>query len=655
MLTLNLISPPRRKGAFRTLMIAAALCCLFTVGLTERAAAQTNYTVNNGNGPVLRLSFTYYYEYPNCNSSNPENCEPQAGVFGLPNGDWIKVTGSDPGTPPQADIPDHSVSFPIEISVGNTVGGLAQSTRNKVHIDATLIIRPHYDSTGSRSHTVTASTTLGASNPTLALSTPFQWLDQDATLQVEVWGEAPVNGIPYTYTHPVTMRARKSLYNLLSPFLVPVAIVGRPPGNQSWSRLTVTSGGSAGLATREVTSNSVATRESYGFGPFVNEDHASTENRSTAQGVQQNLGFEFSYNYSSRNSWTPGEGDVMFCLKYPTFAVYSAAQDLDFRHVYPVSPCQGHPTPNQDAPTQCEPGVTPPSSGTPKEVIFPMRELLNPTPGSSWSQLTASENAAFRALNPLLGNPHATLPEPRYYKVRDIEFSTDAGTTGGSMGIDSIEKSVVENKIANSNTKFDLTSVTIPVGSILKAAGFPLPVPDATYRSDETTTTGVEFHTMKTLDSSSGALVEYEIADTTPKKVLNIEIYYDTYFKTFAFRDANTPRRGSFLGQIIEQYQLRRQQLSYWRAFRYEDSKDESPEFLVVGSLKNFGLDRGIAKFTTNTPSQPDHHTSILPGTGNVILANLAPGEYQLTIGKTAYVLTLTREGEATFMAKKAK
>src|SRR5262249_45144709 len=152
------------------------------------------------------------------------------------------------------------------------------------------------------------------------------------------------------------------------------------------------------------------------------------------------------------------------------------------------------------------------------------------TPGASWSELTASENAAFRNLNPLLSDPHATLPEPRYYKIRDVEFQTGAGTTGGSMGIASIEKSLVEAKITNSSTRFDNTSTTIPLGALFKLAGFPLPVPDAVYRSEETTTASVEFHTMKTLDSSSGALVEYEIADSRPNLVLNIEIYYDTYF-----------------------------------------------------------------------------------------------------------------------------
>lgn len=633
----NSISRFSRERA-RYLSIIVLLSSLLTICLSNRAAAQTNYPTTNGH--IMRLRFSYYYVNPNCHREGDGTaCDYPPGFWRLSNGDYIGVTGVDLAPPSQADLTDSNIGFPIEISVGQFVGGLSQTTRSKIHIDARLILRPHYDVLANSSHTVTSSTTLGNLNSPFVPVAPFQWVDQDVTLQVEVSCDSPIIGTPYVFTMPV-LRTRKSLFEQLSPFLTPIAIIGRPPGNQSWSSLTATSGGGATFALYKGRSTNFTTEESYGFGPFDQMEPTETIFRSTTRGIHQTDSFRDTLTIGTHNPYPPGEGDAMICLVRPTYEVYTAARDMDFNYLRPAD------------------------SGMPLRLMpFPMRELLNPQPGTPLSWLTASENAAFRALNPLLGNPHAVLSEPRYYRVLDLPLYT--GTfVNGSTGTMHVTRTDVDTIMRNSTTYSDVTSYTIPVGGILQALGSPLPISDLDlyYRYAETHTASTEYRTMKTLEHSSGDLVDFEIADSNPAGFIYVQVYYDTYFRTFAFRDAGTPQRTTLARAILGQYKLADQlELLSWKAFRYDDANDSktkslgekatdnTSEFLVIGSLRKFGIEKGLVEFTPVDKSKPKYRVFVFPGTGNVMLANLIPGDYQFTVNKKVYLLKLNQEGEVTF------
>lgn len=113
-----------------------------------------------------------------------------------------------------------------------------------------------------------------------------------------------------------------------------------------------------------------------------------------------------------------------------------------------------------------------------------------------------------------------------------------------------------------------------------------------------------------------------------------------------------TPARNRLISSVLKEHRVlgkEARQLFAWKAFRFEDSKKEAPEFLIIGSLKGYGLDTGAAVFITNIPDQPDHRVPIMSGTGNVILTDVAPGEYRITIDKIEHVLTLSKEGVVTF------
>src|SRR6185369_946171 len=133
-----------------------------------------------------------------------------------------------------------------------------------------------------------------------------------------------------------------------------------------------------------------------------------TNTRGSGQGISQLFSFQSSLGISTNNPYGPGKGDLLVCLKRPTFQVYRATRDRDFRYIVPKE------------------------GQTPAFEIFPMQDLLNPQPGTPEASLTAGENSFLRALNPLLSDPHAMLNQPRYYMIHDLSFD-GASLNGAQM------------------------------------------------------------------------------------------------------------------------------------------------------------------------------------------------------------------------------
>jgi hypothetical protein len=76
-------------------------------------------------------------------------------------------------------------------------------------------------------------------------------------------------------------------------------------------------------------------------------------------------------------------------MKAPTFEIYEAPEDLDFRILH-----------------------------VGQDVAFPFEALFVPGTNAFVDQMTADEIQALIDLNPLASNPHARIEEPRYIHVK---------------------------------------------------------------------------------------------------------------------------------------------------------------------------------------------------------------------------------------------
>ncbi len=583
----------------------------------------------------------------------------RSGRGDLYDGGWIQVMISAPANFPEASMASADAAYSISYTEDSgMLANVPLSVRYRVQVVFRIVQSPRAAVSGIPPIPTTCNwdggtirsggqSVGGAGSETYRMfrSVPFQYLDEDVALSVDV-RIAPTDVDP-GFTGPgycsfalPSLHASSTAWREAMPYLVPVGLIGRPPGNQSWSRMTATSGTGANLAVSREDGASVTSSEAFGLGIFGGFDSGEyTESRSTIQGIHQSVMAKSTASFQTHPApQEPGEGDVLVALKYPPMRLYEAWLDKDFRYV--------------------------PDGRAATTTAFAMRAFdvsgLNPNA----DRLTPDEKAAFRSLDPLLGHPHARLPEPRFYRIQ-VWDNVQGALVGGSLSGLAIDRSTVESIVSTRHRAAPSTTEwKLPIGTILSSVlGVPIPGTfDPTYRSSETTETWVELKTQHAFENSTGTLCEYQIGDSDPNRLLTVEVYYDTYFRSFLFRDAETPQRATARRDLIERLALAVKPLKRWTFLVLDegdegDAKDpvapESYEPNLIAGYLGRPLSKGcVVDFRPIDEGKPTHR-GIAYACGNVVLSNVEPGTYRTRIGIDVYELVVDESGAIEFRGAK--
>ena len=563
-------------------------------------------------------------------------------------GGWLYLNATDYPVPQQADLDDTWTFYPVGWSESNIAQlYLPDAILDAFDIDIDVVVTPtfhipgHPNITQSIPYTTTSAVTRawgalpaplasgGArSNDQSWLIEPGDrpnWVDSEVTLSITITPDPALldsgwAGQSYTYEVPFPLHQQAAPFADVTPYFVPTSILGRPPGDQSWSRLTQSSGQAATMAVFESESSSQTVESSWGIGPFTHSNPPVTTSREETQGTYQEVSHSFALQVDTNNPYSPGEGDMMVGMLRPTFRISEAPTDLEFELV-----------------------------GSGDVVAIAMKELLNPTSTNSITvqNLNSDELSAFIDMNPLLTNPHARLKAPRYTPV--VTFAdVVGGSVGGGYSLRTITRAQVETALANSTTTTNNSSVTIPLGSIFSAVGVPLPFDlDINSRSSETTTIGSKYSTKESLGMSGGTMLEFTIGDSDPEARLCAEVFFDSVFRSFAFRDCNTEGLEYAISSLIETYELANPLPPGLTMVRVEDGEDS--DYTLVGSLSEEEQEEGSrVRFIAQSEGAVDFEVALMPGTSNVVAPAVRPGKYTVTLNGIEYTAQLFEDGEST-------
>ncbi len=669
----------------RRIVFALGLSCLINVWLPPALAQQSAYPTE-GRAGIARIVVGYPRTVGTTTLGTPEH-----GYFRLGNnlgyiriqlesvarrsGDAVALTdGGERVLFPAWTSNQSSIQYPIEIVYGSGIRQqIPKAMRDRIYVTVTITSRSRWDLQGLSAPQVrTIRFPLGRYEPegsqahapmVIVPSEAMHWVDQIVDLQVEAWVDPSILHQPTAHANqryrkhlfwarpavqspiftpsqdlPVTLSVRRAPTSVAAPFLLPVGIIGRPPGNQSWSSLGGSSGIGAAVALSTETSTTVTTQSSFGVGPATFwESPTETIRRADGHGITQIMSFEAQRGRRTNNPYGIGSGDVMVALCRPYFEMFKTSSDRDFRlltdSLSSVRLADGsHSRPRGS------PCVNP-------YYVFPMRELLpgNAPAGQPTAYLSNTERQALIMLNPLLGNPHARLDPRRYVLVRHGE--TFSGTTlTGDFEVGEITAAEVNHAVARSTETSTSTGFTIPLGAIGTAVGAGFALPDVSHRGTETVTVAAEFRTVANRQHSSDVLLQYEIADSDPEKKLCVEVYYDLFFGAFAFRDSCPAPVQSALREAHRRSQFATRPNNAWSAIH----GDQTGVFVVSGSLGPVSTGGGTAMIRSTDGRGLTYRAKVTPGTGNLFIANIRPGNYDIEVEGRRASMAVDRNGVVT-------
>lgn len=660
------------------LSFVAPLACLLVALPSVAQQALTQPYPTAGTAGLTRLDFTLLPSV-SAETAPAGGYSPANGYFRvrIPNGrllGWLKVSllPTNPATPAEASFATRGAAYPIVVTYDGQLQGqgtylareVPQSVRDNIQVKVRLTARPVWAHGGVVTPYVTERTFAPgqweywrSSQPgpmRLAPDAELRWIHQDIDLVVEValnpsildsnWAAGWAStGLRYTkglhtlqqQTCPpdsasagstctaearLFLRATKPPVRTVAPFLVPVAMLGRPPGAESWSRFTATSGFGATYAVYDQSSTSVTTQTSYGIGPISWSDPETNTYRAAGQGTTRTIAYRNVEGWQTTTYGRNGTGDLMLALCYPSFDLYQAPADMDF-------------VPRPGSGSQSNNRICPSLNN-----FITMGDLLTPrppTPGQVTTYLSPAERAALVGLNPLLTNPRAALDPTRFILMSPYTLPPGVTVKGGSEA-GSVTKDQVVSKLSQSSTTASTSSLKIPIGALSAAAiGVSIPL-NISSRTTETTTISVEFTSRTSLERSEGVLVEYEIKD--PEKWLHVEVYYDTWFGGFVFRDI-TP--AETLKTWADQKGLRIRPTDRLEATRLSAA---SSGFALTGSLRSLAPQGGLA-LIQSADGKLRHWAGIIKETGNFAVAGLPPGTYTVSVAGQQAPLSVSTAG----------
>ncbi|HEY3198110.1 MAG TPA: RICIN domain-containing protein [Nitrospirales bacterium] len=618
----------------RTKLLFALLFCCSLSAASANASLSENYPVTGGSS-VMTLRFTYYaYGGQNTPASGWWKLKPGLGDPG--GGGQIHVDVIPNTAAPQAQVSADYIYYPVQIEYHSTFWGIPRAIRDKINVQFKVTARPHWDQAGAiQPQTMPYTTALGDNEGSSGFPFTIQpggrvwWIHQSVNLSVEVWLDPSIaesfSSGHYLVNLPSTLQTVKRPNSQMAPYLLPLAIIYRPPGDQSWSKMTVSTAVGAKVSVYEGSSNSVAAQDSWGIGPISYTSPTETVTRGSGDDIYQKVSVASFTSYRNNNPMGPGAGDLMIAVVRPTFDLYQSALDRD---------AVVNQRDNLDQ----------------KVIPIRMDTLRISPPGSIPANLTVNEKAELAALDPLLSNPRGPLPTNRYLYVRRayVPPFVGAGVGGGSQP-GQIHGDDVTNAYARSTSTTASEGFTVPlsaIGSLAGPVGGVLPVPDFTSRHTETTTSTVEIRNTVGREITHSILAEYEIADSNPNKELCADVYLDELFGTFAFLDCSTPTQQAGINNAMNQLKVRDRTLNTFQTV----ASAQAGNFLLAGSLGTAAAQGGTAVLTPLAANQVPIHVAVAKGTGNLVVPNLTPGQYHVQFQNQASTITVSPQGQVTII-----
>jgi hypothetical protein len=632
---------PSICGRFVAASIISVLCAICN------PASAVNYPMGGSNHiATITFAFPQILGLPPEGVTDPYDSE--HGYFDLKGGSgfaggWVHVLATASNPPAQADFPaDSTINFPVKVET-NQVNSLPDTVRDRIKVTFKVISHPHWDQPGliAPQTQIFANWSLTALQPSglqqeviFEAGSPIFWVDQDVTLRIEVQPDQTLvdqDVPPFIFSQQFRTIANPKWNS--RPFLVPVAILGQPPGNKSSSKLAEDYSGSTSITVSKGSSVEHSESQTFGLGPFVEFGSTVKTSRSTDTGTTQTWSFGGTSSIATSNNYGIGQGDVLVALFRPNLDIYATQLDSDFRLKTSAPP--------------------------PATVSFPMKELLSPQPSTPPGNLTQEERQYLRSLNPLLENPRAELDPRRYILVTRDYF--DGAALGGEAKAGVIHRGDVTDAFSRSETNSSTFTLKIPLGALLSDivsvvtgahsgtdsssthsgdSGTGAPSDSTSIRSGDSDTVTVSYKNSNSISGNSDILASYQIGDSDPTKWLYVEIYYDTFWGTFVFRDVSpelSPRRAHVFGAGT----FPTTTLAKW------DVQEASGKFTLAGSLRQL-VNRGsvVNIIPIRGTSDVVHSTVISSDTGNLLIPDIAPGEYLARAGNRAVTLTIDRQGK---------
>jgi hypothetical protein len=383
---------------------------------TSSVPAAQDYPLN---GPAMaNIRLHYEGTVCVCSGAHPEDegwFKFKSGVGDSLNGGWMRIEVLELGAPAEAWLDDDFTFFPMGFSYARSFrNNVPQALRDQFHVSVEMIQKPSQDrrpelqrESYTQPYPTTSDIIMDPADQVAPITntqyggdaaswvfhpgTRPRWIETDLTLRIKVWPDPSVvdtrltqAGVPFVYEIP--LQTKNDVLFQLSPFILPIAIIGQPPGDLSWSQLTESSGQGASLAVYEQQGSSRTVQDSWGIGPFSHTGPEIRNHREDGQGVSQILSAQQSLSIRTNTPYGIGQGDIMVVIRRPSFEQWESYRDLDFRLI---------------------------DDGVPTLTAFPMKAFLQPGLNPMVDMLSADEKQALADINPLLRSKHARLSEPR--------------------------------------------------------------------------------------------------------------------------------------------------------------------------------------------------------------------------------------------------
>jgi hypothetical protein len=603
---------------------------------------------------------TIKFDYEDSHSFEGTPATLENGYFRLPNGvgggGWIHISTTLHTPPPCGLVATSTVKYRIQLAKGVLWSQrVPAAVEQKIHVESQIALTPHkVGASGLTPRNWPYHTTLDILEPSGPFGREFvfepfsdiAWLDQDVALQVKVWLDpdiAVVGGPDNAWLAPL-LKLRTVETNptqVVSPLMVPIAIIYKPPGDKSWSKMTVTDNSGATLATTTTNTTSMSSQEKFGFQgtPFYYQGPQLQTKKISAAGITQNWNAKQVFSVTNNKPGGPGRGDLFIAVTRPALGIFrGSAGDEDFQLLCGAGvACAGLVADQCVAQVSMDPNPNR-SDRNGAIAVFSVEDLTAPSPGSPWAALKPIESAALRALDPLAGNPTATLALPRYAYVTTYEVQTSGSQTCQEQDNGHTHVvSATDTQSTSETSDPDAFSLSIQFGAIagqsLKASGIlsgavASVLPGIfTDRTDETVTTSVEYKTEGTNAVGGDVSTQFCLDGSHAGKTLCTQVFYDLFFHTFAFSDCSPAAEvgasvlraagsGPFTGPAAER----------WIARPVPGTRD----FAIAGSLGPAGAGARTAEITRAGQAQVIRVVEVAAGTGNLVLSGIPTGDYVL-------------------------
>lgn len=516
--------------------------------------------------------------------------------------------------------PRSTLAYDVDVDY-EAMGVLTDAQLTDFAVVARVIVRPHNPAPGgAQPEQLFEHVFDGGQDDLHRFEFEPNWVDSDVEVRVEITSpliEAPIGGYALTETRRV-----RSTPNLrISPKFLPVAIIGRPPGANSWGEIGYSSSQTVKIGVNETTTQTSSVSNEFGIGYGASDydvGNSVVERRREAEGTFRNVGWRgVSLVRADSSLHRNGDGDLLVVLEDPDVDLWNAPADRDFQVAHP--------------------GIT---SFVPMAELVLHRDGLNGIgPGSSntfVNRLNRDEVVALIGLHPLTEYPSWHLNAPRYHLLRTA-VRGQGGTFNQAFEITTTDVERATSSSSRAEIMRTSSGFKLPISSIVKDIfdwASPLGLLSAQASGSRINSTEVELvRSLEVLDSA-GVVYRYSLSDNSYEEFCS-EAYWDTLFNTVVFRDCGTPDVSEGL------------LAAYSAEFAVDIDFDRysKHESLLSGNL---GGSKESIELTEHTTGWS--YSAEVNEIGNFAIPNLRPGRYlaKQSLSGDVYTIELSKDDELT-------